>query len=404
MIYWAPLLHFYQPPIQFPAVLRRVCDESYRPLVRIFRDRPNARATVNINGSLTELLAEQGGDDVLAGMRQLATSGRIEFVATGKYHPILPLIPPDEMRRQIALNFQTNRQHFGEAYSPAGFFPPELCYSREIVDAIVETGHHWLLLSGIACPTPWPLDSLHRIDGHVGSLTVLFRDDILSNDISFRAIDPEGFIERLRALADGREQIYVVTAMDAETFGHHIPGWDERFLGRLFDLLERESEIRPIALGDLIGLFPSGIPIEPRPSSWSTTSGDLDAGIPYPLWRQPGNPIHDLQWELLDVCVDLVRRSVALAEGDQSRRHAQIARALFDRALHSCQFWWASRRPMWDINMVNRGTLQALEVVLNAHKAIATSGASGTEKTRAYHQVIVARELAGRIGDRLLAD
>ena len=33
MIIWAPVFHVYQPPTQFPAVLKRICDESYRPLV-----------------------------------------------------------------------------------------------------------------------------------------------------------------------------------------------------------------------------------------------------------------------------------------------------------------------------------------------------------------------------------
>ena len=35
MVYWAPILHLYQPPTQFPAVLKRICDESYRPLIAL---------------------------------------------------------------------------------------------------------------------------------------------------------------------------------------------------------------------------------------------------------------------------------------------------------------------------------------------------------------------------------
>jgi hypothetical protein len=45
MIYWAQLLHFYQPPTQVPSVLRRICDESYRPLLKVFQEYPNARST-----------------------------------------------------------------------------------------------------------------------------------------------------------------------------------------------------------------------------------------------------------------------------------------------------------------------------------------------------------------------
>lgn len=65
MIYWAPVFHFYQPPTQFPAVLKKICQESYRPLIDLFGEFDRARATVNINGALTEMLADCGHEDVL---------------------------------------------------------------------------------------------------------------------------------------------------------------------------------------------------------------------------------------------------------------------------------------------------------------------------------------------------
>jgi len=58
MIYWAQLLHFYQPPTQVPSVLRKICDESYRPLLRVFQEYPNARVTINFNGVLTDMLED----------------------------------------------------------------------------------------------------------------------------------------------------------------------------------------------------------------------------------------------------------------------------------------------------------------------------------------------------------
>ncbi|HWQ29267.1 MAG TPA: hypothetical protein VNN12_09615, partial [Dehalococcoidia bacterium] len=90
-IYWAPLLHFYQPPIQIPEVLRKVVDESYRPLLEVFQQYPYARVTVNINGVLTEMLFESGYTDVIDGLRELAERGQLEFVGSAKYHAILPL-------------------------------------------------------------------------------------------------------------------------------------------------------------------------------------------------------------------------------------------------------------------------------------------------------------------------
>ena len=90
MIYWAQLLHFYQPPTQLPEVLHKICNESYRPLIEVFSKHPNARATININGVLTEMLWYHVYGDIIDGLVKLAEKGQIEFVGSGKYHPILP--------------------------------------------------------------------------------------------------------------------------------------------------------------------------------------------------------------------------------------------------------------------------------------------------------------------------
>jgi hypothetical protein len=56
MIHWAPVLHVHQSPTQFPRVWKRVCRESYRPLIDILGECHRARATVNIDGALTEMM------------------------------------------------------------------------------------------------------------------------------------------------------------------------------------------------------------------------------------------------------------------------------------------------------------------------------------------------------------
>jgi len=84
MIYWAQLFHFYQPPTQLPPVLEKICNESYRPLLQVFREYPNAKATVNINGVLTEMLKDCGHMDVIDGLKELAEKGQIEFTGTAK--------------------------------------------------------------------------------------------------------------------------------------------------------------------------------------------------------------------------------------------------------------------------------------------------------------------------------
>jgi predicted glycosyl hydrolase (DUF1957 family) len=415
VIYWAPLLHFYQPPTQLPGILDRICDECYRPLVRLFEGTDAAKATFNVTGSLIELLQEHKANDVIDGLRRLADSGRVEFTGTAMYHAILPLIPVGETRRQIVLNRRTSRDTVGNGFQPLGFFPPELCFGPNVVPPVLETGHRWLLASGVACPSDWPLDFIPTVRSDEGELAVFFRDDLLSNRIAFADLSAEDFIANLRALKNHHADIYVVTAMDAETFGHHLPGWDEQFLARAFQVLGEPARatgkrqdsvgepIQVVTISRLLELFPRRASAMPRASSWSTTGDDLAAGNPYPLWKDPGNRVHQLQWKLTDLVLSLAQRAEELSDNDTSQRFARIARGQTDRALHSCQYWWASRRPMWDVNMIHRGLLAQQEALLNATRAIRSSHAHESARDDATYRFIAARDVAARILDELIA-
>jgi alpha-amylase/alpha-mannosidase (GH57 family) len=433
MIYWAPLLHFYQPPTQTSSMLMRISNESYRPLVDVFEEFPNARITVNINGVLTEMLGQCGHSDVLEKLRKLAEAGRIEFTGSGKYHPVLPLIPTDEMERQIRLNYQTNRNLLGDTYAPRGIFPPEMCYSRDIVDPIIESRHEWIILSGIACPVAWPMNVVHEITSGHDKLAVFFRDDILSNKISFRGIDGPGFIEHLKRLYNPKGDIYVVTAMDAETFGHHIQHWDQLFLAQIFEKLEpmpnqdktmheqkpmaeqhrklfefekdkAERQISIVTVSQLLYIFPRGNKVEPKPSSWSTSEDDIRIQNYYPLWDDKNNPLHQKQWEHLSIVMDLAHKSMELADNDSAKQFSDVSRTLLDAALHSDQFWWASKKPMWDVNMVYRGLNLQREVLLNAYKAISLSNIKAEAKKEYYYKLVAARYIFDQITDALYID
>ena len=428
MIYWAQVFHFYQPPTQSLSVLHKICDESYRPLIRVLLRYPHAKVTVNINGVLSEMLHDCGHDDIIDGLSQLAKRGQIEFTGSGKYHPILPLIPRREIARQIQLNLRTNRRFFGKVYVPQGFFSPEMCYSKEIVSPILNSGHQWIILSGIACPNSWPVNISHYVEHNNKRLRVFFRDDIVSNKISFQALGPSQFLENLRQIKGNEKEMYVVTAMDAETFGHHIKHWEELFLAEVYGQIEPSErtftsqkqaavlaprhnlscegtkiahEVQAVTVSQLVELFPAGEAIEPKPSSWSTSDEDFAAGNPYPLWMDKDNEIHRLQWEHLGICLELVNKAIKVSDSDETKRSATIARDLLDRALHSCQFWWASRRPMWDINLIHKGLLEQCQAIVNAYRAINLSQADEGIKKECYRKLIVSRNLRDKIIDKL---
>lgn len=426
MIYWIPFLHFYQPPTQLHSVLKKVCNESYRPLLKMLLEHPNAKVTINICGVLTEMLNDHGAEDILDNIRTLSQRKQLEFVDSAKYHAILPLIPQKEMRRQIELNHKTNSYFFKEAYNVRGFFPPEMCYSNDVARLLGRMDYEWVLISGVACPKAWPLDEIHRISLGESGLCVFYRDDVLSNKISFHNIDSAGFISELLNLSKDKSDIYVITAMDAETFGHHIQHWEKLFLAEVYETIDGISshdyikqrtdlaedhrkilesdegaQIEVITISGLLEKFPVRASKAPLPSSWSTTKEDIAKGNYYPLWKAIDNHVHNLQWEHVKICFELIDEASNFKQDKNSARFLNISRALLDRAIHSCQFWWANIGGMRDINLINKGLMLQEEAILNAYKAINISGADEEIKREFYHKVTAARDLANKIRDQL---
>ncbi len=406
MTYWAQLLHFYQPPTQSHEVLRKVADESYRPLLTVLGEHENARVAVNIQGGLTDLLLDHGMSDVVDSLRELAERGQVEFVGSGKYHPILPLIPNERRIQSISDNRATNKGAYGAAWLPRGFFPPEMCFSPELVRPIAESGHDWFIMSGVGCPTEWPTDRVYRVDAGAKQLAVLFRDDVRSNRISFRRTSPEAFIEDLSNLK-GQPEAYVVTAMDAETFGHHIADWECEFLAASFEILAKQPardthRVHMALPSEIIDRYPDGGVVEPHSSSWSTSPEDLAAHNPFPLWKAPGNAFHARQWEYVEHCLYLEEVARRHALTPASQKFALIASERLEPALQSCQFWWASRRPMWDFLMIHRGFVLLNEVALNAARSITISSPPEDVRQEVRWRLAAANELRLEIERELI--
>ncbi|MEW5758422.1 MAG: hypothetical protein AB1755_03000 [Candidatus Omnitrophota bacterium] len=427
MIYWAPFLHFYQPPTQFHAILDKICRESYAPLVKVFSEQPNTKVTINMCGVLTQMLKDHGRGDIIDGIREVAETGKLEFVDSANYHAILPLIPPREARRQIEQNHKTNSFFFKDVYKPKGFFPPEMCYSDGLASILASLGYQWCILSGVACSDNWPQDVIYKVNLGKHKLITFYRDDILSNKISFHNIESQEFIAQLVDFSKGKKDVYVITAMDAETFGHHIQNWEKLFLADVYKTLEKnnslnkklkhktdlaekhkdilnlglEGQIQVVTISELIGKLPVEASSPPFASSWSTTRDEINQGNFYPLWKDPNNPIHTLQWEYVSFCFELVDKAKSFKSNKESGYFSDIARMLLDRAIHSCQFWWANKGRMWDINMVNKGLVLMEEVIFNASKAIYVCG-SEEEKMDLNYRVLAARDVASKIRECLI--
>jgi hypothetical protein len=371
VVYFAFLWHIYQPPVQIAPVIKQIVNESYRPIIAALRDHPEAKITLNINATLTEQLQDYGYSDIIEGLATLASRGQIEFTSSGKFHPLLPLIPEPEILRQIKLNNETNRRYFGNVYNPRGFFPPEMAISEEIFPAIKKMKLDWVIGSGIAnnlSEFPTTFISQHKDTG----LNLVFRDDYISIDCAFDKINNvDTFASRLKYKNQDHDY-YIILAMDGETFGHHVKHAIRNFLNPLFDALPHRSDIKLCTVSEIVDRFPKGSKQIPHASSWSTMAYDLARQVPFPLWFDPQNPLHQEQHRFIMYALTTVHLAEKYCEGmnQDQKSFYDNARNFLDRGVHSCQQWWASKRPWYSPDMIIRGLSEILLASVNARRSI----------------------------------
>ena len=349
---WSNFLHIYQPPTQKEYWVRRVADESYRKILRGLLDSPSAKLTLNVNGVLLELLDRYGCRDVIDGIHELLARGQVELTGSAKYHAMLPFLPEDEIVRQIKLNEETLRFYFGDLFKPRGFFPPEMAYDPKLAPIIASCGYRWVIVDELSFPHGKEIhyDRIYQVEG-TPSLNVFFRERrmswvILSGQVGTGNLLVQTLGDRLKH--DG----YLLTAMDGETFGHHRPGLDNL----LFEIY-KSADLETVCMSELENRFKQVESVAPVASTWALMEKDLEKNKPFSRWHDPDNEIHVLQWELTNLAVGTLHGVNATVPDYRE------AREMLDRALHSDQYWWASARPWWSIEMIERGAKELYDSV-----------------------------------------
>lgn len=354
------LLHFYQPHNQQPDILNRIVNESYLPIIKIMLANPKAKATFNMSGVLIRLLEENNHGEVLQGVKKLLENGQIEFTGSAMYHAFLPLLPESEIERQIMLNDEESTRVFGDLYKPLGFFTPEMAMSDSILKVVSKRGFKWASAPQVAYGSEIP-DASFLYKSKKYNIGILFRNKRASALIlSAVSRSAEDLLKETQDLQ--HVDRYWFTVMDAETFGHHRIG-HEMLLQDIF----KSQRFDTCTASELLSLDLPIKEVELRPSTWTNEEQDfwLDKerkqetlARSFILWQDPENPIHKLQWEFVSVVLERIN-----VTKDESNSRWVKARELMDRAISSDQFWWASAKPWWSLEMIEQGAYSLKEVV-----------------------------------------
>jgi hypothetical protein len=249
-----------------------------------------------------------------------------------------------------------------------------MAISEEIFPPIQKLGFNWVIASGIANSLeefPTTSISIHNQTG----VKLLFRDDYISIDCAFDKLNNvEAFASRLKYKSQ-EQDYYIILAMDGETFGHHVKHAIKDFLIPLFKELPNRSDIRMCTLSEIVEVFPVGRPQLPKASSWSTMPYDLEQNVPFPLWFDPNNQLHQDQHRFFMLALTTIHLVEKYYESmnDEQKRLFDNARTFLDRGIHSCQQWWASKRPWFSPDMILRGLSEILLAIINARRCVPSS-------------------------------
>lgn len=326
MIRWINFLHLYQPPFQAREIVQKVSRESYDYILGALEQTPLAKITINVSGSLIEHLLEEDPCRIIQRIRALVQKKQIELTGSACYHPILPLLPVSEARRQIQLNENFLLRAFGGKAPLRGFYLPEMAYSLSTAKIIQKFGFRWILLDEISLGGAMgKSDPETRYEIRPLKLAAVFRNRILS-----KTYVPETI---LKYAAVQSWHSSVVTATDGELYGHHHNDFQKYFIKSL-----RQKNIQTLTLSEYLRLLPKkAVFILPKTSSWETTETELKNRVPFALWNHPKNSVHAALWKMIRYAIRVVRKN----KKDQNYLWAQDH---LDRALASCTSWWASEK------------------------------------------------------------
>ncbi|MFC1641194.1 glycoside hydrolase family 57 [Myxococcota bacterium] len=129
------------------------CYERVPGMLRDYADV--ARLHLMFSGTLLKQFEDPGIAETFADvvdiegmLRQYREASSFEFLGSGLYHPVYPLIPRADWQAQTQWWQGLGRKSFGRDWFP-GFCPPELGFCQEMIPHLVDAGYRYVLVDCI---------------------------------------------------------------------------------------------------------------------------------------------------------------------------------------------------------------------------------------------------------------
>ncbi|MDZ7815330.1 MAG: glycoside hydrolase family 57 protein [Planctomycetota bacterium] len=298
--------------------------------------------------------------------RKLQDEGRLELSTTPFYHPIIPLLldehsvheaMPDarlprrtlplagDAYEQVRRAYQYHTEVFGKA--PAGMWPSEGSVSQEAAELFASAGAKWIATdeeilarsTGVQKSAQRHPYRPYRVNGVPGSLSIVFRDHVVSDLMSFQyqyfneddAVSD--FLEKIRDIGKRHSErpLCVFVILDGENAWEHYRRTAYPFFVKLYEKLEEADDIVLTRISEYIENHEPTHSID-RVAAGSWINGD------FAIWAGHDEDIE--AWEYIDRVREDLRIMTQSSHGKYNSADVKNAWEEIYIAEGSDYFWW----------------------------------------------------------------
>lgn len=168
-------------------VFDKVSTKCYIPaneiILKNLRENPEFKVSFSLSGSFIEQ-AEIFKPELIESFREMAETGRVEFLNETYYHSLASLYSDKkEFKRQVLKHAEKIRKTFG--VKTKSFRNTELIYNNEIAKEVEKIGYETILTEGKEHVLGWRSpDYVYKAKN--SNIKVLFRNYKLSDDVGYR--------------------------------------------------------------------------------------------------------------------------------------------------------------------------------------------------------------------------
>lgn len=245
--------HYYYDDFLNDDIITRIAERSYIPaaqtLLRMIESsKGKFRCSIAITGVAIEQF-EQYVPEFIDLLKQLAATGKCEFVGMPYANSLASLTDPEEFAKQVEVHAAKIKEMFG--VTSKVLRNTELIYSDEIAPQIAAMGYKGVMTEGAKHILGWKSPNYVYSAASAPKLKVLLRNSKLSEDIAARFADTnwsafpltaDKYIDWI-ASTPAEEQI-INLWMNLETFGGMQPA--ETGIFQFLEALPRFAEERGI--------------------------------------------------------------------------------------------------------------------------------------------------------------